>query len=141
VISVCVREASKNRQHLRRGVECTTITARLIVHGWSYANHGSSIGTNIVFVGAELAPFGCNALKFLLGWSVSIANLHREAVWAKLQVLKLLDHSVADVTTLESSVIISQYPFKVWKCDPYLANPTPRLFPIPSRRILLERIV
>lgn len=66
--------------NLRRSIESTTVTARLVIHGRAHTNHRSSVSADIVLVGAELSSLGCDTLKLLLGWSVSVTNLHRQTI-------------------------------------------------------------
>ncbi len=72
-----MKEVNCKGKNLRRSIEGTAVTTRLVIHGRTNANHSSSIGTNIVLVSAELASLGRDTLKLLLGWSVSVTNLHR----------------------------------------------------------------
>lgn len=91
------------RKDLRCSLKGAAITARLVIRERAHAHHSSSVSADIVLVRAKLASLGRNTFKLLLSRSVSITNLHRQAVRAKFDALELLNHSVTNITRLEST--------------------------------------
>jgi hypothetical protein len=99
----------------------------------------STIGANIILVGAELSALCSDSLKLLLSLGVGIANVHDEALLANSSTVVLADNIFALITRLEAAIISDMNIESLCELT-HRANPTPRLFPMLSRRILLERI-
>lgn len=65
----------------------------------------AAISTNVVLVGSELSAFARDTLQILLSWSVGIANLEEEALFADGLAVELSDDLIADLTALETTTI------------------------------------
>jgi len=105
------------------------------------ADFSSAIRANVVLVGAELAALSSDTLQLLLRGGIGIADLHAHLVVADCHSMVLLDDFLALITALEAVKRVSNQPVsdRARVCIPYRAKPTPRLLPMLSRRILLER--
>ena len=68
------------------------------------ADERSSVGTNVVLIGTELAALGRDALELLLSRRVRIANLHDVAFVANSNSVELLNNLIANVAVLEAGI-------------------------------------
>jgi len=66
------------------------------------ADVSSAICTDVIFVSTELTTLCCNALQFLLGWSISITDLHQQALLADCGPMELFDDVLALFAGLEA---------------------------------------
>jgi hypothetical protein len=108
-------------------------------HGATVADQRSTVGPNVVLVGSELASLSGDALQFLLGWGIGIANVHEKTFLANRLTMKVVDHIITNVAILKACLLLVWLKFLiVWT---YRAKPTPRLLPMLSRRILLDKMV
>jgi hypothetical protein len=70
-------------------------------------NVGCAISTNVILVGTELAPLGSDALEFLLGRRVRIADLHQHSLFSNRSTVVLLNDVLAFVPRLETVARVS----------------------------------
>jgi hypothetical protein len=68
---------------------------------------GCAISTNVILVGTELAPLGSDALEFLLGRRVRIADLHQHSLFSNRSTVVLLNDVLAFVPRLETVARVS----------------------------------
>lgn len=65
----------------------------------------SAVGANVVLVGTVLTALSSDALQLLLSGSISVADLHQEALFANGLSMVALDDLLAKVTGLETAII------------------------------------
>lgn len=80
----------------------------LAIQGRAHANQGSTVCTNVVLVGAELAALSGDALELLLGWRIGIANVDEEALLPNADAVEFVDDFVADIAGLEAASLSVQ---------------------------------
>lgn len=106
------------------------------------ADFSSAVCANVVLVRAELAALSRNPFQLLLRGSVGISDLHAHLVVADSHAMVLLDDFLTLVARLKPECVsladrcVRQ---AMGRGMTYRAKPTPRLLPMLSRRILLER--
>jgi hypothetical protein len=122
-----------------RGAKATVPDRLVTVDAGIDADSHGAIGSNVVLIGAVLTALGSDALQLLLSRSVGIANLHGEAITLNGLAVELLDDLLANVTRLKArrKLLARGVTYAV---GTYRAKPTPRLLPMLSRRILLDKM-
>lgn len=68
----------------------------------------ATVCTDIVLVGPELSTLSRDALEILLSRSVGIANLEEKTLFTNGLTVELLDDLFADLTTLETGILVSK---------------------------------
>lgn len=74
----------------------------LVVQSRVQADKRSTVGANIVLVGAELTTFSGNSLELFLSWSIGIANVHWKTFFANADAVELSNDLVADLARVKS---------------------------------------
>jgi len=67
------------------------------------ANQRRAVCADVVLIGAKLPTFGRDPLQFLLGWRVSVANVHQQTLIPNAHAVKLLNNGVANVARFKAS--------------------------------------
>lgn len=119
----------------------------LIVQSRSHSNEWCAVCADVVFVCAKLAALGSDSFELLLGWCVRVSNVHEEAFLTDTYTVVFPDDVVANISAFKARKWTETHDQRKngrRRCvehQTYRANPTPRLFPMLSRSILLDKIV
>jgi len=113
----------------------------LAVQSRAQANQRGAVCTDVVFIRAELATLGSDTLQLLLSRGVGVANVHEERLLANADAVELANNFIANVARFKAARRVSTGMIQTKTEETNRAKPTPRLFPMLSRRILLDKIV
>lgn len=85
-----------------RGRNTVASPLGLGVHVWAQTNKGSTIGADVILVGAELAALGSHTLELFLSRSIGVTNVHQHALVSDANAIELADDFIANSTALKS---------------------------------------
>lgn len=74
----------------------------LVVQSRVQANKRSTVGANIVLIGAKLATLGGDSLEFFLSWGIGVTNVHWKPFFADANAVELANDFVANIPRIKS---------------------------------------
>ena len=79
----------------------------LVVQRRARTDEGRTVGTDVVFVGAEQPALGSDSFEFLLCRSIGVSDVHEKSLLSNANTVELADDLVTDVTRLETRSSLS----------------------------------
>ena len=114
----------------------------LSIDGRVHAHKWGTVRSDIVLVSSESASLRCDTLQLLLRRCVRVADGQRQGLLTKPGAGEPLDNLITDFAGLEARFLLGIETIRQGLGNAtYRQNPTPRLLPRLSRRILLDRML